>query len=67
VLIEEADTAIADTHGSRGEVVEVLAVQEVSLQLLFRNAVGGLVIELSQQASFPDVGLWGTLSLATQL
>jgi hypothetical protein len=67
VLIEEADTAIADTHGSRGEVVDVFAVQEVSLQLLFSNAVGGFVIELSQQAYFPDIGLLGTLSLATQL
>src|SRR5262245_7179611 len=67
VLREEADTARADTQGSRGEVVDVVAVQAVSLQLLFSNAVRGFVIALSQQASVPDIGLLGTLSLATQL
>lgn len=32
VLVEERDAAVADTHGSRGEVVDVLAVQEVVLE-----------------------------------
>ena len=40
VLIEEADTTIAEAHGRGGEVVDVFAVQEVPLQLLFRDAVG---------------------------
>ena len=40
VLIEEADTAVADAHGRWGEAIDVFAVQEVALQLLFRDAVG---------------------------
>jgi len=67
MLREEANTAVADTHGRWGEAVDVFAVQEVALQLLFGDAVGGLVVELSQQADFPDIGLLGTLALATEL
>jgi len=40
VLREEADGTIADAHGSGGEVVDVFAVQEVSLELLFGDEVG---------------------------
>src|SRR5215475_7012210 len=38
VLIEEADTAVADAHGRGGEAIDVFAVQEVVLQFLFRDA-----------------------------
>jgi len=48
MLIEEANTAVADTHGGWGEAVDVFAVQEVALQLLFRDAVGGFVVELRE-------------------
>ena len=67
VLIEEADTARADAHGRWGEAVDVFAVQEGALQLLFRDAVGGCVAELREQADFPDIGLLGTLALAAEL
>ena len=67
VLREEADTAGADTHGRWDEAVDVFPVQEVVLKLLFRDAVGGCVVELSQQPDFTDIGLLGTLSLATEL
>ncbi len=40
VVIEEANTTVADAHGGWGEAVDVFAVQEVVLQLLFRDAVG---------------------------
>jgi hypothetical protein len=40
VLIEEADAAIADTHGGWGQAIDVFAVEEGVLQLLFRNTVG---------------------------
>jgi len=33
-LREAAETAVADAHGSRGEAVDVVAVQEGVLQLL---------------------------------
>jgi hypothetical protein len=48
VLREEADPAIAEAHGCGSEVVDSFAVQAVALQLLFRDAVGGFVVELSQ-------------------
>ena len=67
VLIEEADTTGAEAHGRWGKAIDVFAVQEGVLQLLFRDAVGGCVGELSQQAYFTDRGLLGTLSLATEL
>src|SRR5207247_1065133 len=67
VLKEEADATVADAQGRWGEAVDVFAVQEVMLKFLFRDAVGCFVIELSQQADFPDMGLLGTLSLATEV
>jgi hypothetical protein len=67
VLIEEADATVADTHRRRGQAIDVFAVQEVALQLLFRKAVGGLGVELSQQADFPDIGVLCPFALATEL
>src|SRR5262249_33757625 len=67
VLIEEADATVADAHGRWSEVIDVFAVQEIALQLLFREAVGGFVVELREQADFPDIGLLGPLALATEL
>jgi hypothetical protein len=56
VLVEEANTAVADTHGGGGEAIDVFAVQEIALQLLFGDAVRGCVVELGQQADFSDIG-----------
>jgi hypothetical protein len=67
MLIEEANATVADAHGRWGEAVKVFAVQEVALQLLFRDAVGGCVIELREQADFPDIGLLGPLAFAAEL
>ena len=64
---EEADAAVAEAPRSRGEAIDIVPVQEVSLECLCGEAVGGLVVALSQQADFPDRGLLGTLSLATEL
>ena len=67
VLIEEADTTVAEAHGRWGKAVDVFAVQEVVLQFLFRDVVGGFVVELSQQAYFPDIGFLRPFALATEL
>ena len=67
VLREEADTAGADAHGRWGEAIDVFAMQEVALELLCGEAVGGCVGELREQADFPDRGLLGTLALAAEL
>lgn len=67
VLIKESDAAVADAHGSWGEAIDVFAVQEVVLKLLFGDHVGRFAIELSEQAYLTDIGLLGTLSLAAEL
>jgi hypothetical protein len=67
VLIEKADATVADTHGRGGEAVDIFPVQEVTLEFLFRDAVGGFVGELSQQADFPDIGGLSPFALATEL
>ena len=67
VLREEADAAVADAHGRWGEAIDVFPVQEGALQLLFGDAVGGFVGELSQQADFPDIGCLGPFAFATEL
>jgi hypothetical protein len=48
VLIEESDTAVADTHGGRREAVDVFPVQEVVLKRPFSNLVGRFVVELCE-------------------
>ena len=67
VLVEEADAAVTDAHGRGGEAIDVFPVQERALQLLFRDAVGGCVVELGQQADFPDRGCLSPFTLATEL
>jgi len=67
VLVEEADTAGADAHGRWGEAIDVFPVQEIALQLLFGDTVGGCVVALGQQADFPDIGCLSPFALATEL
>jgi len=35
VLREEADATVAEAHGRGGEAIDVFAVQEIALELLF--------------------------------
>ena len=65
VLREEADATGAETHGRGGEAVDVFAMQEVTLQLRFCEAVGGLVGALSQEADFPERGCLSPFAFAT--
>jgi hypothetical protein len=67
MLGEEADTTGAETHGSRGEAVDVFAVQEGVLKLLFGEQVGRCAIELRPQVDLTDRGVLSTLSFATEL
>jgi len=67
VLREEADAAVAEAQRSRGEAINVFPVQEVVLRFLCRDAVGGLVVERSQQADCADRGLLGTFAVAAEL
>jgi hypothetical protein len=67
MLREEANTAGADTHGRWSEAVDVFPVQEVALQLLFRNVVGWFMVELREQAYFPDRGFLRPFAFATEV
>ena len=67
VLVEEADATVADTHGRWGEAIGIFSVQEGVLEFWFRDAVGGFVVELSQQTDFPDRGCLSPFALATEL
>ena len=67
VLIEEANTAVADAHGGWGEAVDVFPVQEVVLKLLFGDAVGGFVVELRQQPDFTDIAFLSPFAFATEM
>jgi hypothetical protein len=67
VLREKADATVADTHGRGGEAVDILPVQEVMRECLCRDAVGGLVVELSQQTDCPDIGCRRPFALAAEV
>lgn len=64
---KESDPAIADPHGVRGPVIDVLAAEEVVLQFLFGNAIGGLCVEPGEHAYGPGVGFLGALAFAIEL
>jgi hypothetical protein len=67
VLREEADATGAEAHRRWGEAVDIFPVQEGVLEFLCRDAVGGCVVELSQQTDFPDRGCLSPFALATEL
>src|SRR5215471_3969502 len=67
VLREEADATGADAHGRGGQAIDVFAVQEIALQLLFGDAVGGCVVELGQQADFSDIGCLRPFAFAAEV
>ena len=48
LLKEEANATVADAQSRGGPLVDVSAVEEVLLELLFGNEVGGLLVELHQ-------------------
>jgi hypothetical protein len=55
VLREKAAATGAEAHGSRGKAIDVCAVQEGVLQLLFGQQVGRCATERSQQADLTDL------------
>jgi hypothetical protein len=67
VLVEKADTTVAEAHGGGGEAVDVFAVEKIALEFLFRNAVGRFVVELCEQADFPDIRFLRPFAFATEV
>jgi hypothetical protein len=67
VLIKEFDAAIADAHSFRRPFADVLAVEEVVLEILFGDLIGALAGELREHANGPGVSLLGAFTLAIEL
>jgi hypothetical protein len=67
VFVEEAYAAIADAHGIGGPVINVLSVEEIVLEFLLRDQVGGFAVELAEHANGAGVGLLSPLSFAVEL
>jgi hypothetical protein len=67
VFVEEANAAIADTHGIGGPVIDVLPVEEIVLEFLFGDQIGGFAVELAEHANGAGVGLLSPFSFAIEL
>jgi hypothetical protein len=67
VFEEEANATIADAHGIRGPVIEVLSVEEIVLEFLFGDQIGGFGVELGEHADGAGVGLLSPFPLAVEL
>ena len=64
---KELDAAVADAHGSGGPFVDVFAVQEVVLKLLFADQLRALSVKVDQHAHGAGVALLGAFAHAGQL
>jgi hypothetical protein len=67
VFEEEANAAIADAHGIGGPVIDVLAVEEIILEFLFSDQIGGFAVELGEHTDGARVGLLSSFPLAVEL
>ena len=67
LLEEEPNPGVADPQGRGGPTADVPPVQEVGLQLVRRDRVGRLVLELDEHAHGTRVRLLGALPFAVQL
>lgn len=67
VFVEEFDTAVADAHGFRRPLADVLAVEEVVLEFLFGDLLGALAVELGEHADGSGISLLGAFSFAVEL
>jgi hypothetical protein len=67
VFVEEANAAIADAHGIGGPVINVLPVEEIVLEFLLSDQIGGFAVELAEHANGAGVGLLSPFSFAIEL
>ncbi len=67
VFEEEANSAIADAHGIGGPVIDVFPVEEVVLEFLLSDQIGGFTVELAEHANGAGVGLLSPFSFAVEL
>jgi len=67
VFVEEAYATIADAHGIGGPVSDVLPMEEIVLEFLLRDQIGGFGVELAEHADGAGVGLLSAFSFAIEL
>ena len=67
MFVEEAYPAIADPHGIGGPVINVFPVEEIVLELLLSDQIGGFAIELGEHANGAGVGLLSPFPFAIEL
>ena len=67
VFVEEANPAIADAHGIGGPVINVFPVEEIVLEFLLSDQIGGFAVELGEHANGAGVGLLSPFSFAIEL
>jgi len=67
VFVEEANPAIADAHGIGGPVINVLSVEEIVLEFLLGDQIGGFAIELGEHADGAGIGLLSPFPLTIEL
>jgi hypothetical protein len=67
VFVEEANAAIADTHGIGGPMINVLPVEEIVLEFLLGDQIGGFAAELAEHANGAGVGLLSPFTFAIEL
>jgi len=67
VLVEKAYPAIADPHGIGGPVINVFPLEEIVLEFLLGDQIGGFAIELGQHANGAGVGLLSPFPFAVEL
>lgn len=65
--VEKLDGAVTDAHGVGLPFVDVLAMNEVPLELLLGDLVGFLAVEeFNELAHMPGIGFLGSFSFAVQ-
>jgi hypothetical protein len=67
VFVEEANAAIADAHGIGGPVINVFPVEEIVLEFLLGDQIGGFAVELAEHANGAGVGLLSPFSFTIEL
>ena len=67
VFVEEANPAIADAHGIGRPVINVFAMEEIVLEFLLGDQIGGFAAELAEHANGAGVGLLSPFSFAVEL
>jgi hypothetical protein len=67
MFVEEAYAAIADAHGIGGPVINVLPVEEIVLEFLLSDQIGGFAVEPAEHANGAGVGLLSPFPFAIKL